>query len=342
MTSAASFFASRFSAARALAPGLVIAGLVALAARWLSEHYTAPVMLFALLLGIAVNFTSQDARCKPGLEFASREILRIGVALLGLRITADQIAGLGLGVAALTAAGVACTILVGYALAKAVRLEGKLGVLMGGATAICGASAALAISAILPKGKDHERDTILTVVSVTTLSTIAMVTYPVLTTAMGYDDATAGIFFGATIHDVAQVVGAGGLVSAVAQDNATILKLFRVSLLLPAVLVISFVYRKAHATAGEARPPLLPAFLIAFAALVAINSTGLAPKAITGALQGASSWCLVIAIAALGTKTALGELIKVGWRPIAVVVGSTVFVGAFVLAGLELLGLGRA
>lgn len=317
-------------------PGLVIAGLVALAARWLGDHYTAPVMLFALLLGIAVNFTREDPRCKPGLDFASRTILRLGVALLGMRITLDQIAGLGAGVVALTAIAVALTIMVGFALAKTVKLEGKLGVLMGGATAICGASAALAIAAVLPKGPTHERDTILTVVCVTTLSTIAMVTYPVLTAALGMDDVTAGVFFGATIHDVAQVVGAGGLVSPAAQDSATIMKLFRVALLLPAVLVISFLFRKAHTDADAgAKPPLLPWFLIAFAALVALNSTGTVPASVTGFLQGASTWCLVIAIAALGAKTALGELVKVGWRPIAVVTGSTAFVALFVLAGLE-------
>ena len=317
-------------------PGLVIAGLVALAARWLGDHYTAPVMLFALLLGIAVNFTREDPRCKPGLDFASRTILRLGVALLGMRITLDQIAGIGAGVVALTAIAVALTIMVGFALAKTVKLEGKLGVLMGGATAICGASAALAIAAVLPKGPTHERDTILTVVCVTTLSTIAMVTYPLLTAALGMDDVTAGVFFGATIHDVAQVVGAGGLVSPAAQDSATIMKLFRVALLLPAVLVISFLFRKAHTGADAgAKPPLLPWFLIAFAALVALNSTGTVPASVTGFLQGASTWCLVIAIAALGAKTALGELVKVGWRPIAVVTGSTAFVALFVLAGLE-------
>jgi uncharacterized integral membrane protein (TIGR00698 family) len=323
------------SSCRSLTPGLVIAGLVALAARWLSEHYTAPVMLFALLLGIAVNFAREDPRCRPGLDFASRTVLRLGVALLGMRITVDQIAGLGAGVVALTTIAVALTIAVGFALAKAVKLEGKLGVLMGGATAICGASAALAIAAVLPKGPTHERDAILTVVCVTTLSTIAMVTYPLLAAALGLDDVTAGVFFGATIHDVAQVVGAGGLVSPAAQDSATIMKLFRVALLLPAVLVISFVFRRARGESdGASKPPLLPWFLIAFAALVAVNSAALTPPAATHFLQAASTWCLVIAIAALGAKTALGELVQVGWRPIAVVTGATGFVALFVLAGL--------
>ena len=117
---------------RTFGPGLVIAGVVALAASWLAEHYGAPVMLFALLLGIAVNFLSQDPRCKPGLEFASRTILRLGVALLGMRITFDQIQSLGAGALALTAVAVVLTIASGWLLARSARLEASFGVLTGG------------------------------------------------------------------------------------------------------------------------------------------------------------------------------------------------------------------
>lgn len=322
--------------ARKLVPGCVIAGLVAMAASWLSEHYTAPVMLFALLLGMAVNFTSADARCRPGIDFSGRTILRLGVALLGMRITLGQIQSLGGGSLLLTATGVALTILTGWALSRILRLEPKFGVLTGGAVAICGASAALAISAVLPKGPTHERDTILTVVGVTTLSTIAMVLYPILATALGFSDQTAGIFLGATIHDVAQVVGAGYSKSQLTGDTATIVKLFRVALLLPAVLVISFLFRGA-ASAGGKRPPLVPSFLVGFAALVLVNSFLPVPKPVSDVVQGASRWCLVIAIAALGTKTALGDLVKVGWKPVALIIGETLFIGLWVLGGLAVL-----
>lgn len=324
---------------RALGPGLVIAGVVALAASWLAEHYGAPVMLFALLLGIAVNFLSQDPRCQPGIEFASRTILRLGVALLGMRITFDQIQSLGAGVLALTAAAVVLTIASGWLLARSARLEASFGVLTGGAVAICGASAALAIAAVLPRGPMHERDTVMTVVSVTALSTIAMIVYPLVTAAFGLDPSNAGVFLGATIHDVAQVVGAGYSISEDAGDTATIVKLFRVALLLPAVLAISFLFRARHgAGASTSRPPLLPMFLVAFAALVVVNSTGWVPHSINAGLQEASRWCLVTAIAALGTKTSLGDLARVGWRPIAVIVAETLVVAIFVLAGLVLMG----
>jgi uncharacterized integral membrane protein (TIGR00698 family) len=324
---------------RSLGPGLAIAGLVALAASWLAEHYATPVMLFALLLGIAVNFLSQDPRCQPGLEFASRSILRVGVALLGARITLAQFQSLGAGALALTAAAVVLTIACGVLLARSARLPSAFGVLTGGSVGICGASAALAIASVLPPRPDHERDTIMTVVGVTTLSTIAMVVYPVIAGALGLGEQTAGVFLGATIHDVAQVVGAGYSVSSAAGDTATIVKLFRVAMLLPVVLAVSFlVQRFGSAPASGSRPPLLPTFLVGFVVLVGINSAGWLAPQVAGTLQEASRWCLVTAIAALGTRTSLGDLARVGWKPVAIIVGETVFVGGFVLAGLLLLG----
>jgi len=324
---------------RSLGPGLVIAGMVALAASWLAEHYATPVMLFALLLGIAVNFLSKDERCRPGLDFASRTVLRLGVALLGARITLEQIQSLGGGAIVLTAGAVVLTILCGVLLARITGLPRNFGLLTGGSVAICGASAALAIASVLPRGPDHERDTIMTVVAVTALSTIAMVLYPVLAAAIGFDEHTTGIFLGATIHDVAQVVGAGYSVSTQAGDTATIVKLFRVALLLPVVLVISFMLQRSRAAvlAGEERSALLPSFLVGFALLVLVNSLGWLPASVAGVLQEGSRWCLVVAIAALGTKTSLGDLARVGWRPVAIIVGETVFVGLLVLGGLLLL-----
>ena len=314
-----------------------MSAVVAVAAQFMAEHYCAPVMLFALLLGMAVNFTGDDPRCRPGIDFAARQILRIGVALLGMRITFDQVRSVGAGALSLTAVAVVLTILVGWLMARSMKLRGPLGILMGGAVAICGASAALAIASVLPRSKTHERDVVLTVVGVTTLSTVAMIVYPTVAAMLHFSASASGMFFGATIHDVAQVVGAGYSVSPEAGDTATIVKLFRVALLLPAVVIISLIYR-GSAEPNAKRPPLIPVFLIAFAALVAINSTGVIGAWIRDPLQDASRWCLVTAIAALGAKTALGDLAKVGWRPILVLVGTTLFVAVFILAGLVLLG----
>ena len=321
---------------RRLSPGLAIAGLIALAASWLAEHYAAPVMLFALLLGMAVNFTGQDARCRPGIDFAARNVLRIGVALLGARITVGQISALGAETLLIAGSGVAVTVTAGWALARALKLSPTFGVLTGGSVAICGASAALAISSVLPASPKREREVLLTVVGVTTLSTVAMVLYPVLAGLLGLSATDTGVFLGATIHDVAQVVGAGYSVSKETGDTATVVKLFRVALLLPVVVAVSMLFRGEPGSARKA-PPLLPAFLVGFVALVAVNSAGVVPPELMDQLGAASRWCLVIAISALGAKTALGELLHVGWRPVGLVVAETAVVLAWVLILLLLL-----
>src|SRR5271168_550232 len=151
----------------AVYPGLLVAGTIALASTWLAQHYGAPVMLFALLFGMAFHFLHEEGRCVAGIEFCSRTLLRTGVALLGVKITLTQIAGLGLAPVATVVVAVASTILFGLALARRLGLRPIFGVLSGGAVAICGASAALAIAAVLPEDGKRERDTILTVVSVT-------------------------------------------------------------------------------------------------------------------------------------------------------------------------------
>jgi len=316
----------------AVRPGLLVALTIALAATWLSQHYNAPVMLFALLFGMAFHFLHEEGRCVAGIEFASKSVLRVGVALLGAKITVSQILGLGLMPMVTVTAGVATTIGLGF---TASRLFGKsraFGVLSGGAVAICGASAALAIASILPRTEEAERDTILTVVTVTALSTLAMILYPVLATAVGLDHVRAGVFLGGTIHDVAQVVGAGYTMSPQTGDVATYVKLLRVALLLPTVLVLGFAWRRRQIAedAAPARLPL-PLFLVGFAALVAAGSLGLLPKA---AVQGASEisrWCLVAAVSALGMKTSFGALAKVGWRPVALIVLETAWIAGLVL-----------
>jgi uncharacterized integral membrane protein (TIGR00698 family) len=322
--------------ARKVGPGVGIAILVALSASWLSDHYGAPVMLFALLLGMAVNFVSKDTRCRPGVDFSARTILRIGVALLGARITVWQIQSLGLPVLVMAMLAVAITISTGAWMARLAKLPLDFGVLTGGAVAICGASAALAISSVLPRTATRERDTILTVVVVTTLSTIALVIYPVMAKGLGFSDTQAGILLGATIHDVAQVVGAGYSVSKTTGDTATIVKLFRVALLLPSVLVISYLFRArvAEGLSTEARPPLVPTFLVGFIVLVGVNSLAVLPDFVMDRIGDGSRWCLVLAISALGTKTSLGEVFAVGWQRISLVVAETAVILMVVLAAL--------
>lgn len=316
--------------ARSLWPGLALPLLIMLAATFLSEHYGGPQLLYALLFGLAFHFLYQDARCKPGIEFCARTLLRIGVALLGARITLAQIGQLGIGPLATAVIAIASAIALGAWLARRLGLSTDFGLLCGAAVSICGASAALAVAAVMPKTQDNERHTLLTVVGVTGLSTLAMVSYPLLARLLRLDDAGAGIFLGGTIHDVAQVVGAGLMMSHETGDVAVIVKLFRVTLLVPVVAVLAWYWRRRSSGTGDAGPrtPLLPFFLVGFMALVLANSLGVVTPRINEALGQVSRICLVVAIAALGIKTSFEELVKLGWRPMALMLAETLWLVA--------------
>jgi len=256
-------------------------------------------------------------------------LLRIGVALLGARITLAQIGQLGMGPLATAVIAVASAIALGAWLARRLGLGTDFGLLCGAAVSICGASAALAVAAVMPKTPDNERHTLLTVVGVTGLSTLAMVVYPLLAKILRLDDSGAGIFLGGTIHDVAQVVGAGLMMSHETGDVAVIVKLFRVTLLVPVVAVLAWYWRRRSST-GDAGPrtPLLPFFLVGFMALVLANSLGVVTPRLNEALGQVSRVCLVVAIAALGIKTSFEELVKLGWRPMALMLIETLWLVA--------------
>ena len=318
---------------REVFPGLLACVVVAAAASFLSEHYGAPVMLFALLLGTAMNFLSEEGGpCAAGIEFSARQVLRVGVALLGLRITVGQIAELGWTPVLIVVLSVALTIAVSMLLARLMGFQSVFGLLSGGATAICGASAALALAAALPAHPLKERATLFTVVVVSVLSTLAMIVYPMLATAFGLDGRATGTFLGATIHDVAQVVGAGYGMSKEIGDAATFVKLMRVAMLLPVIVFAVLLTRSRAGTADGPRPPLLPGFALAFAVLVAINSTCWLPAAVAKGGSEFSRWCLVTAIAAIGMKTRLKELVSVGLKPVLLMLTETVFLAVLVLA----------
>jgi uncharacterized integral membrane protein (TIGR00698 family) len=324
--------AALHSRGRQLLPGVIASIVIAAAASFLSEHYGAPVMLFALLLGMSMNFLSTHDQCQPGVEFAARTILRVGVALLGARITLGQIADLGWRPVVLVIATVAITILASIAAARALGFRRLFGLLTGGATAICGASAALALAAALPAHPNKERATLFTVIGVSTLSTIAMVAYPMVVHVLDLGPQAAGVFLGATIHDVAQVVGAGYAVSRETGDTATVVKLMRVAMLLPVIICAAMISRAQGGAEEGRRPPLLPWFAAAFIVLAAINSTGWIMPALQRSGAELSRWCLVIAISAIGMKTELKQLASVGLRPVALMIGETLFLALLVLA----------
>ena len=325
-----------------LVPGLAVSAALATAATLVAALQGGPQMLYALFFGVALNFMAIAPRTRPGVEFGARQVLRLGVGLLGARITASQVAALGWPSAAVVVLAVLSTLSFGFWLGRRLGLTSARSVLSAGAVAICGASAALAIAAVLPRDKDGERYTLVVVVSVTLLSTVAMVMYPLLVRALGLPPALGGLFLGATIHDVAQVVGAGYSIDGATGDAATLIKLFRVALLSVVVAAVSLAFRaerqrerlaEQQASVGRhklKRDSLLPWFLWLFVALALVNSAVDLPAPLLNGLNLASRACLVLAIAALGMKTSFMQLARLGWRPVVLIVSETLWLALFV------------
>ena len=332
---------------RALLPGLALSILVAAAAvgiaRLLAGIVSIPGMVIALLLGIGLNKFAQRPAYQAGIVFCLKVILRWAVALLGLRVALGEIAALGLPVAVLVVVAMAATLAAGFWLARVFALERGYGALAGAGTAVCGASATLATSLVLPDYKGKETDVAFVVVAVNALSTLAMVLYPLACLALGFDQQTTGVMLGATIHDVAQVVGAAYAVSEPTGNTAVIVKLFRVFLMLPTVLLVGGLFARRNIATAAAKIPL-PVFAFVFVLLCVINSLAAAFPAVTPSfaaikapLVEASTWGLLIAIAALGLGTSPTSIAALGWRHTVTVIGTTLVILAVVTAGLLIL-----
>jgi uncharacterized integral membrane protein (TIGR00698 family) len=332
-----------WAAGRIATPGLAATIVVALASTYLSDHYRAPPVIFALLLGMALNTLAAEPRYRPGIDLSARVLLRISVALLGLRITFAQVGQLGWSTAAMVLVTVPATIGFGMLMARALKLDSRFGVLSGGAVGICGASAAMAIAVAWPR-KDTERDTVVVIACITTYSTIAMILYPALLGHLTLDATQTGRILGGSIHDVAQVIAAGYASSQRAGDAATIVKLMRVAMLLPVVLTITLKTAERFITSGAggktvaSKVSLLPGFLVAFVVLTALNGFNLVPPSLAAALADVSKWLLVVAVAALGMKTNARDLVAVGRASLILIAAETLFLGLVVVGWVTLLG----
>jgi uncharacterized integral membrane protein (TIGR00698 family) len=291
-----------------------------------------------------LNGLAANPRFEPGITFCVKKLLRWAIGLLGLRIAFGDIIGLGAGVALLIILSMALTIVAAVALARMLDREAGFGALAGAANAVCGASATLATATVVPDYRQKSADIAFTVVMANAISTIVMLAYPPLCQWLGYDARLTGIMLGATIHDMAQVVGAGYAVSDPVGNTAVIVKLFRVFLLLPVVLIIGWWFLSRGEKAGDAKVPL-PVFALAFLLLAGLNSVMAASPALSAAVaypalktvaSEASKWGLLVAIAALGLGTSVRALFAIGWRHVAVFIGATLAVLMIVIAGLAL------
>ncbi len=322
---------------RELAPGVLISALVAglaVAAEGpvrtalgalTGRPLTLPAMVIALILGVALNRIAARPAFAAGIAFCVKKVLRVAVALLGIRIALADIAALGTATALIVVGSMVLTLVSGLAFARMFRRQAPYGALAGAATAVCGASAALATATVLPDYEEKAADVAFVVVAVNALATLGMLAYPPLCVLIGFDERMTGVMLGATIHDVAQVAGAGYAVSDAAGNSAVIVKLFRVFLLLPVVLAVGWFFAARGAHAERRRVPV-PLFALVFLGLVLVNSAGILPPMLTAAIVEASRWGLLLAIGALGLMTSFSDITRAGWRHLAVVVAVSVVV----------------
>ncbi|MCD8340339.1 MAG: putative sulfate exporter family transporter [Burkholderiales bacterium] len=321
--------------------GTLMAIIIGAASMFISEKYGGPAVLFALLFGMAFHFLSEDKRTLGGIQFCSTTVLRIGVALLGARITADQLSLLSPGVLLIIVGGVFATVLFGFLINKYFKSPVAEATLAAASTAICGASAAIALAATMNRKQLREQALLAIVVTVTALSTVAMIIYPSLCGIFGFDQNSSGLFLGGTIHDVAQVVGAGAMIGPDALQIASMTKMLRVAMLIPMLILFMFTFAsKKHREEEEKAKPWyknIPTFLVAFIILAALNATGLIPSSISEILGEISRLFILISIAALGLKTSLGKLKEVGWTLIILMTLDTLFLLFWVVGGILLI-----
>ncbi|MGL4636982.1 MAG: YeiH family protein [Beijerinckiaceae bacterium] len=343
-----SFDPKKFMATNGM--GIALSAAVAIAAvvaeplmKKLTGGFSLPAMVIALFIGIALNSFASDARFQPGITWCVKKLLRIAIALLGLRIALGDILGLGLSTLLLVIISMAVTIVSAVWLARMLGQVAGYGALAGAATAVCGASATLATTTVVPNYPNKDADTAFTVVMANAISTLVMLAYPPLCIWLGLSDRETGLMLGMTIHDMAQVVGAGYAVSDSVGNTAVIVKLFRVFLLLPVVLIIGWWFIQRGEQTGTAKVPA-PVFAVVFLVLACVNTAAMAMPAIAplylpikGILSEVSRWGLLLAIAALGLGTSLKAMLAVGWRHAAVFMGATVVILVIATGGLMLL-----
>lgn len=315
--------------------GLIIVATGTAAAAFLADRYGAPLTLMALLIGLSLNFLSADPRTDAGTGFAARNFLRWGIVLAGVRITFAQVWHLGPTALAAVIAIVALTIGAGVLAAKRLGQGGAFGALAGGAVAICGASAAMALAATLGERRTGRGQLTLVLVGISAMSATAMVVYPIVAHWLGLSDTQAGFVLGASIHDVAQALGAGYAYSHPAGDVATIVKLSRVALLAPVLAVVALILPPPPG----AKRAGVPWFVVGFFALAGVNSLGIIPTIVVNAAEALATAGLAAAVTAVAIRSPLRELLDAGWRPLLVMLVATLVAFALaVAAALILIG----
>lgn len=318
------------SLARRLAPGLAVcaaAAAVSLLIGWLGLS----PMLVAVLLGVLVgNLLRLPETTAPGIAFTARTLLRAGIVLLGLQLTIAEILALGPGMIAVVIAVVVIGIFSTLWIGRRLGVGQNQRLLIACGFSICGAAAVAAVDGVI----DAEEDEVVTAVAlVVAFGTAMLAVVPGIASLLGLSQATTGLWAGASIHEVAQVVAVGGSLGAAALNAAVVVKLARVLLLAPVMAVLATQRRRSAAGTTGKRPPIMPLFVAGFLAMVALRSLGLVPTVVVDVAATAQTALLTAAMFALGTGASFAAFRRLGARPLILATASTVVVAAVALGG---------
>lgn len=322
---------------RRLAPGLLLAlAGTALAFGIAGVTGASPLVASVALGAVTANLVPLPRATGPGLAFAAKRLLRLGVVLLGFRLSLADVARLGGTGLATVAAVVALTFLGTRWLAGRLRLSSSLGLLVAVGFAICGASAIAAVDAVI---RADDEDVAYAIALVTLCGTVSIVLLPALRPLLGLDPATFGQFVGASVHDVAQVVATAATAGSAALESAVVVKLTRVLLLAPIVIGLSAAARRPGLPAQDpsaGRPPLVQLFVAGFLGAVAVRSLGFLPEAVIAGIQEVEQLVLASALFGLGCGVRLRRLVRIGPRPLVLGLLSWVLVAVTAYLSLVL------
>ena len=326
------------AAPRRLLPGLVVAGLGALAALVLHAFADAlNALTAAVLLGAVVRTLHPlPGWARAGTAFARRTLLQVGIVLLGLELSVGELRELGAPTLVMVGVVVGLTFVVTRWLGRLAGLPEAMSLFIATGFSICGVSAIVAMSGT----RRHEDEDVATAVAlVTVCGSLAILVLPLLRGPLGLSQHEFGVWVGASVHDVGQVVATAGGVGTVALGTAVLVKLVRVLLLAPMVTVAAVSARRS-ARDGSGEPasdvPLVPMFVVGFLVMVGVRSSGLVPDGVLDAAATTRSILLAAALFSLGASLDLRSLAVTGRRAAAVGLASWVLVAGTSLVGLHL------
>ena len=304
----------RFVPGLLLAAALGAAALLVAETEWVKSTLRVSALLLVILFGMAwKSLLPVPEAAMPGIRLAQRPVLRWAVAGLGFRLSLEELASIGGPALIVVLVATSTALLFGWWVARRLRVPEDLGLLLGVGGAICGASAVIAAETVVQGERRHAP---IALGIVTLLGTIGILVYPLLARGLGMSDFVYGVFDGASLHEMAQVVAAGAGVSPEAQNVATVVKLARICLLAPVILFLGWSLRHKHRAAGKAHVAPVPWFLVLFVAFAALRSIGWIPKDVVDKIVLVDTWLLCVGMAGVGLQTGFGDLKAAGVRPI--------------------------